>query len=512
MAHLCLPGEGTKRKPIRLLTREDAAALYQEIWENVTKGGDVRESLRPVAEAFGYEFDPVLENVLDLSLGELQQISRFGGNPNTSENRKGNTAQHVLQGTLVACYDIVDEFREFLFSPHLSGRRIWAEYTDEEIDYIVENVPSILDSVFLEYLSHDDGEKLFEPASLSQAVMQDMRKSWPVLERRIAHFGVALALYAQERFKDRANRKEFYGRVFNEIRVPAKDYFDRMTGEISAGRIDVASAADTITKHIIDNYIRPQEARYHLSIVAARHQSFIDRYMSRYDDPEGFGRAGGFTGIYTKVGQKNQSVMHLVEHQGRDGSPPHEYTTSLLTVASLGYAEAMLPRLFSEVEGNDPIQSRLARRAAIRVYETNLAMTKAMPAVIDVSKTRRPESDAGSLRRLDEIRQLASEICGGGRDADFAQIAGLSAINTPGTLRTAFQLRARYEAALQEAQTNKNYVPPAEPLYALQTITGPLATRIANVARPFPVLFPPPDEADIRGFLGSRWKVPVAAP
>lgn len=503
MSHLTPTAHHVQRRPIQLTTQDDAVAVYQTIWDQTVDDDNVLGALTGLAGALGYRLDPLLQSVAELSLSELQKISRFAGNPNVPDSRKGNTAQHALQGTLVACYDLVDEFREFLLPPHMTQGRMWASYGDQDIDHIVKNVPNIIDSVFLEYLSHDDGEKLFEPASVSQTVASaNFRKSWPVLERRIAHFGVALALYAHDTYADRGHRRAFYSKIFDEIRRPAREYYDMMRERLAAGQVDPAVYAEEVSYHIIQNFIKPQEARFKLSLLSTRYQNFMDRYLSRYDEPEGFGRAGGFTGIYTKIGQKNHSVMHIVEHHGFDGAAPHELTTSQLTVASLDYAESMLTRLFNEVEGGDPIHQRMATRAAIRIYDTNLAMTKMMPAVIDISKKRGEEAPGDSPDRLGEIRDLARQLCG---DGGLAALHMHPARDISGPLRTSLQLQARYRAALDHVSEDACFTPPAAPLYKLNRVDGPIGNRIDTINLRDLRLFPGPDSRDLNGFMRRRW-------
>ncbi len=494
------------KKPIKLTTQDEAVDLYQRIWQRTVRDGETLDVMREVISAFGHELDPVLEDVLDLSLFELRKISRFGGNPNVGADYKGNTAQHVLQGTLVACYDLVDEFREFLLPAHLTGRRIWNEYDPELIDHMVSHLPHVLSSVLMQFLSHDDGEKLFEPASVTQNVNDNMRKDWPKLERRVAYLGVALALYAHDRFQTREEKRAFYGDTFAAIREPARAYFEDMKEKLKAGSVEEKDFAARVTDHIIGQYIEPVEKKYGLNMVAGRYQRFVDEYLSRYDEPEGFGRSSNFAALYTKIGQKNHSVMHINEHHGLGDGVPHETTTSLLTVASLGYAEAMLPRIFPAGPHIDPIHKRLALRTAWRVYETNLQMAKAMPPVIDLAKKRGEEHLAGTPGRLEEIRALVAQLCPGGR---IDELQNYKASHMPGTLRTAFHLRARYEAAMAEVKANPGFEPPERPYYELETLSGAVAARADAVDQRLMTLYPGGDERDRKSFIGGRWRGPA---
>ena len=113
MSHLASAVRHVQRRPIQLTTQDDAVALYQTIWDQTVDDDNVLGALTGLAGALGYRLDPLLQSVAELSLSELQKISRFAGNPNIPESRKGNTPSTPCRGLWLPVTTLSMNFANF---------------------------------------------------------------------------------------------------------------------------------------------------------------------------------------------------------------------------------------------------------------------------------------------------------------------------------------------------------------------------------------------------------------
>jgi hypothetical protein len=213
--------------------------------------------------------------------------------------------------------------------------------------------------------------------------------------------------------------------------------------------------------------------------------------MAAYDEPEGFSHFAQFSGKVVKHAQNVQTVMHIIEHAGRDGAVPYHLANSGEALGSLWYAERGLPAIAKAARPGNPLHHALALACAELSYQVNLA-TLMLPFPETVDRTarlrdrlndkataddhQRAESHAteASTRQMEIAAASARWAAANRGPADFSQ---------PELSRS--QLRLAYAAALDQVRAyDSSYAIPAQPLSRLTELPASLQQEMGRVRLP----------------------------
>lgn len=411
-------------------------ATYRAL-DKLSRTGQVESALDLVDRQYGLQLDPLSRRAFELMLGKAIEVPRFAGNENIAPSRKGSVAQHTLM-----VMPMIGALTHLAYAD--AGHEVTSSFNSQAWPAPREAVRDMMHDQMVQVLMHDFGEIFIELSSLSQRRRSELKAELPSVERKFAEFGLRLAYHCVLSHRTAQAQEKAFGDVIDDVREQISTSAHKDEVAVGEGIAKTISAA-----------IEPHIDTLHLDVLPRDVLARLRHYMGAYDEPEGFSHLAQFNGRVVKHAQNMQTVLHIVEHAGKDGAPPYNLASSGEVTNCFWYAERGLPAIVQAQRAGNPLHAAMTRACTQLAYAIGLAVIHIpIPEVIDRAPKQRESEPTEAAQREREISQaklLWRDIASGMQDFSC------------GILHRD-QLRLAYQAALHLSEKGQSFVPSADSL------------------------------------------------